>query len=155
MQSMMRLFLVLALLYTLISPLASRAQNFQCKPTPPDLLGPFYKANAPVRNQVGNGYLLTGEVKSALTCAPIGDAKIELWMAGPNGQYGDEWRATIFAKEDGAYRFVTSFPGHYGGRPPHIHMIITAPGFQKLTTQHYAQKGMHESTFEIVLIPVQ
>ena len=151
----MRLFFVLALLYTLINPLASLAQSYQCDPTPPDMRGPFYKENAPERSQVGNGYLLTGEVKSASTCAPISGAKIELWMAGPTGQYGDEWRATIFANEDGTYRFASHVPGHYGGRPPHIHMIISAPGFQKLTTQHYPQNGQNEATFAIVLIPVQ
>ena len=134
---------------------ASQYQNYQCEPTPPDLLGPFYQPNAPERSQVGTGYLLKGEIKSALTCAPISRAKIELWMAGPNGQYGDEWRATIFADKDGKYHFSSHVPGHYGGRPPHIHMIISAPGFEELTTQHYPQQGKEVSKFDIILIPMQ
>lgn len=152
---MKRVFTVLILIVIHLSSPASQAQSYPCNPTPPDLLGPFYKPNAPKRSQVGTGYILTGEVKSALTCTPIREAKVELWMAGPDGQYGNEWRATIFSDEEGKYNFSSHLPGHYGGRPPHIHMIISAPGFKKLTTQHYTQEGNEASTFDIILIPIQ
>ena len=138
-----------------MAPLTTLAQNFSCDPTPPDLLGPFYRPNAPERNQVGTGFLLKGEVKSAETCRPISGAKIELWMAGPNGQYGDEWRATIFSQQDGTYRFSSHIPRDYGNRPPHIHLIVSAGGFRKLTTQHYNPQGEIESTFDLVLVPIQ
>lgn len=152
---MVRLFFTLILMFILLSPLESFAQSYQCAPTPPDLLGPYYQPNAPERNKVGNGYILKGVVKSALNCAPISGAKIEVWMAGPNGHYGDDWRATIFSNKDGTYLFSSHSPGYYGNRPPHIHMIISAPGFRKLTTQHYVPKEATESTFGLILIPNQ
>lgn len=138
-----------------LTQMGSYAQNYPCDPTPPDLLGPFYTPNAPERSLVGSGYLLTGQVKSALTCAPISEAKIEVWMAGPDGRYGDQWRATFFSLQDGTYRFSSPFPGSYGNRPPHIHLIVNAPGFQKLTTQHYSPLGAKDSVFDLILIPLQ
>jgi protocatechuate 3,4-dioxygenase beta subunit len=128
-------------------------QVYQCPPTPPDADGPFYRPNAPVRNSIGSGYGLTGVVKSAFDCARIGNAKIEIWMAGPDGVYGDAWRATLFSRANGRYYFSSHFPGQYGSRPPHIHLIANAPGFQELITQHYLQPGQQGALFDLVLIP--
>ena len=46
---------------------SSRSTNSysKCEPTPADYLGPFYKADAPVRSRVGKGYQLTGLVISS------------------------------------------------------------------------------------------
>lgn len=147
------LLLGLFLLAMAIAPPGTAAQDYRCTPTPPDADGPFYRPNAPVRNSIGSGYLLMGQVKSAADCTPIEDAKIEIWMAGPDGLYGDQWRATVVARRDGRYHFSSHFPGHYGSRPPHIHLIVNAPGFDELITQHYLQPGTGEAIFDLVLIP--
>ena len=39
-----------------------------CKPTKPDMLGPFYEPGAPVRTSVGSGYVLSGAVLAATEC---------------------------------------------------------------------------------------
>ena len=70
-----------------------------CAPTPPDALGPFYKPKAPLRNSVGKGYALSGIVMSTKDCSPIPRAHIELWMAGPDGDYKDDYRATVIPDE--------------------------------------------------------
>jgi len=124
-----------------------------CKPTPPDMLGPFYKPGAPVRSSVGKGYLLKGAVRSSKDCAPVAGARIEFWLAGPGGEYDDEHRATVIADASGAYRFESNFPPPYSGRPPHIHIKASAPGFRTLVTQHYPQKGAKEGSFDLVLVP--
>jgi protocatechuate 3,4-dioxygenase beta subunit len=124
-----------------------------CEPTPTDYLGPFYKAGAPVRTSVGNGYELRGVVKSAENCAPIAQAIIELWLAGPNGRYDDDHRATLYSDEFGEYRFKSNYPPGYSGRPPHIHIRVSAKGFQALATQHYPAKGQTEGYFDLVLMP--
>ena len=129
---------LLLLLLLLLSPglLEARAteQHYRCAPTPADADGPFYRAGAPVRSQIGSGYLPFGEVKSAADCRPIGRARIEIWMTGPDGSYDDRWRATTFARHDGRYFFASHFPGPYGSRPPHIHLVVNAPGFRELIT---------------------
>lgn len=136
------------------TPLAVQAQTNspQCVPTPPDMLGPFYKPQAPVRSQVGSGYVLSGKVLSAGSCTPLVDAVIELWLAGPNGKYGDSYRATMFSGEDGSYRFESNYPGNYG-RPPHIHLRVHYPGYEELITQHYPQAGATAGEFALVLQP--
>jgi protocatechuate 3,4-dioxygenase beta subunit len=130
---------------------AATAQT--CEPTPPDAEGPFYKAGAPVRADVGDGYLLEGVVRSAAGCAPIAGAQIEFWMAGPDGQYTDDYRATQLVGEDGAYRFESNFPPPYSGRPPHIHLRVSAEGYQTLVTQHYPNEGETSASFDLVLVP--
>lgn len=48
--------------------------DFQCPPTPGDMMGPFYKPGAPMSDSVGKGYILQGTVKSAADCSAIKDA---------------------------------------------------------------------------------
>lgn len=127
----------------------------QCNPTPSDYLGPFYKAGAPVRSNVGTGYELKGVVKSAADCAPIEKARIELWLTNPEGDYDDDHRATIFSDGAGQYRFESNFPPGYSGRPPHIHIKISANGFETLATQHYPSTVSNKGVFDIVLAPTR
>ncbi len=124
-----------------------------CRPTQPDMLGPFYTPDAPVRSRVGTGYTLTGTVKSSADCSAIPKAKLEFWMAGPDGEYADAYRAILVADASGAYRFESHVPPAYFGRPPHIHLRVSAPGFRTLVTQHYPAKGGTSAVFDIVLIP--
>ncbi|MGW8249067.1 MAG: intradiol ring-cleavage dioxygenase [Anaerolineales bacterium] len=126
-----------------------------CSPTPTDMLGPFYVSGAPVRYKVGEGYLLSGVVRSAADCSPIPDAQIEVWMAGPDGEYADEYRATLYSDDNGSYSFESHFPPPYSGRPSHHHLQVDAPGYQTLVTQHYPQQGENQATFDLVLLPAQ
>jgi protocatechuate 3,4-dioxygenase beta subunit len=125
----------------------------ECPPTKSDSKGPFYEPDAPVRSSVGKGYVLTGRVKSGKDCSPVSNAKIELWLANPQGIYDDQHRAIVFSNESGAYRFESNFPPKYSFRPPHIHMRITAEGFKPLVTQHYPEKGTSGTDFDLVLVP--
>ena len=132
---------------------AVRSAGVSCEPTPPDMLGPFYVPDAPVRTSVDSGYVLSGNVLSADGCEPIPGAQIEFWLANPEGVYDDAHRATIMAGEQGAYQFASNVPVPYEGRPPHIHVRATALGFQDLVTQHYPEVGQTEATFDLVLEP--
>jgi len=124
----------------------------ECQPTQPDALGPFYTPGAPVRDSVGEGYVLSGVVRSADGCTPIPNAQIEVWMAGPDGEYRDDYRATLFSDENGVYRFESHFAPPYSGRPAHHHLRVSATGFETLVTQHYPQRGQSEATFDLVLV---
>jgi protocatechuate 3,4-dioxygenase beta subunit len=124
-----------------------------CEPTPPDQLGPFYVPGAPERSSVGQGHVLRGIVRSSASCAPIAGAQVEFWLAGPDGEYGDDFRATQFADTAGAYRFESHIPVPYTGRPPHIHIRVSAGGFETLVTQYYPSEGSTEGTFDLTLIP--
>ena len=137
----------------LLSDLPLRAADYRCPPTEPDIKGPFYKPDAPLRSSVGKGYVLTGMVKSAADCAPLPKAAIEFWLANPDGDYDDQHRATVISDVSGKYRFESHRPPDYGFRPPHIHLRITAEGFKPLVTQHYPEDGTTQARYDIVLIP--
>jgi protocatechuate 3,4-dioxygenase beta subunit len=116
-------------------------------------LGPFYQPDAPVRSRVGKGYVLTGTVRSAADCTPLPGARVELWMAGPDGEYADAYRATLFTDSTGSFRFESHIPPAYYGRPQHIHLRVSAAGFRTLVTQHYPEKGTTAAVFDLVIIP--
>jgi catechol 1,2-dioxygenase len=131
---------------------AAGGRSADCKPTQPDMLGPFYEPGAPVRTSVGSGYVLSGTVLAAAECKPIPNAKIEFWLANPRGDYDDAHRATVFAGERGEYRFHSNVPVSYGGRPPHIHVRVMAAGYEELVTQHYPERGQRKANFDLVLV---
>jgi len=126
---------------------------FLCTPTPEDELGPLYHPGSAVRNSIGTGYLLFGHVRSAGDCRVIPKARIEIWMAGPDGVYGDDWRATLFSADDGSYYFQSHRPPGYGAGRPHIHVKVSAANFATLVTQHYPIEGAGEALMDLVLVP--
>ena len=131
----------------------SADERTDCEPTPPDMMGPYYEPDAPVRTSVGSGYVLSGAVLAAGSCEPIPNARIEFWLANPKGEYDDAHRATVPAGAGGRYRFESNVPVSYGGRPPHIHVRVTAPGYRELVTQHYPEDGQKEANFDLILEP--
>ena len=124
-----------------------------CEPTPADDPGQFYEPDAPVRTSVGQGHVLRGVVRSAEDCAPIPGARIEFWLAGPDGTFDSEHRATVIADDSGAYRFESNVPPAYDRDPPHIFVRISAPGYRTLVTRYYPIAGQAEGTFDLVLVP--
>lgn len=149
-----KVLLLVGLAMVIILPLgASSAHAEACPPTPWDEIGPFYRPDAPVRSSIGKGYLLSGTVRSSANCAPIPNARIEVWQTGPNGQYDDAHRATLLADKRGRYRLETNPPPGYARRPSHIHVLVDAKGFEGLVTQHYPKPGAKEATFDLVLVP--
>ncbi|WP_026842707.1 dioxygenase family protein [Citrifermentans bremense] len=142
-------------LFVLLLLLAGQggADARRCTPTPWDEIGPFYRPNAPVRNSLGKGYVLTGTVRSSADCSPIPNARIEFWHTGPAGTYDDAHRAAVITGADGRYRLETSPPPGYGQRPPHIHILVDVNGFEGLVTQHYPKRGVKSARFDLVLVP--
>ena len=122
-----------------------------CVPTASDAEGPFYKTDAPIRENTGRGLTVSGMVKSAGSCEVIPGARVEWWQTNPRGRYDDDHRGAQITPEEGSYRFETDFPSAYYGRPPHIHFKIHAPGHRTLTTQIYPKKGQNSITFDFVL----
>lgn len=143
-----------ALLCTfVVLPAVAAEPIYRCTPTPVDDEGPFYRAGAPLGYTLGTGYRLSGRVLSATDCRPLAGAKIEVWLTGPDGRYAERWRTQFYAGRHGGYSFQSHFPGPYGSRPPHIHIVVNYPGFRELITQHYPTPGTGEATFDLVLVP--
>jgi protocatechuate 3,4-dioxygenase beta subunit len=134
-----------------VPPSPQAAAQSACAPTKPDMLGPFYVANAPARERTGQGLVVTGVVRSAAACAPIPGARIEWWSVNPRGEYDDAHRATETAGSEGRYRYETDPPTAYPGRPPHLHVRVSAPGHRVLVTQLYPKSSQTSIETDFVL----
>jgi catechol 1,2-dioxygenase len=107
----------------------------------------------------GTPALVRGRVVST-TGQPIAGAELDIWQNGDNGLYAVQdddvpeahLRGRFYSRDDGSYAFVGVRPvpytiphdGPVGAmldathrhpwRPAHIHMIVTAPSYQRLQT---------------------
>lgn len=114
--------------------------------------GPFYTQDPPVMqdnmlagpNEPGERLILSGQVRNLDCSELIPNVVIDVWHANDAGQYdnaGYNLRGVTFTNNQGFFLFETILPGHYpnGGtfRPSHLHIKITPPGFETLTTQLY------------------
>ncbi|HEY3097455.1 MAG TPA: intradiol ring-cleavage dioxygenase [Methylomirabilota bacterium] len=143
---------VLTLVLSLVLAAAAAAQPSSCTPTKADMLGPFYKPDAPERAVTGHGFVVSGTVRSTRGCAALPGARLEWWSADAGGEYHDELRATQRSGGDGVFRYETVAPGRYPGRPPHLHVKISAAGHRTLVTQLYPRDGQRAITTDFVLV---
>jgi Protocatechuate 3,4-dioxygenase beta subunit len=120
----------------------------QCTPTPQMFLGTHYEDKFQNKVDIGQGLIITGRVLSAVTCEPIPGARIEHWQTGTSGFYTDKLRAYLLSDYVGSYRFETEWPG---APVPHIHFIVTAPGYKKLTTQWIGQEQVDHIDLDFIL----
>jgi catechol 1,2-dioxygenase len=118
--------------------------------TTTDILGPYYKAGAPLgENIIPAGVetpplIIEGKVFGGCKVM-LADAVVEIWNADANGAYDASekflFRGRYRTLTDGIYRFKTIIPGRYLNgstyRPSHIHFRITAPGHRELVSQVY------------------
>lgn len=132
----------------------------ECQTTA-DILGPFYKPNAPLRENIipegasGEPLIVKGKVYGDCETV-LEDALVEIWNADSEGEY-DEVKSATFnfrgsnkTNVDGDYKFKTIVPGKYLNgsiyRPSHIHFKITATGYRDLVSQIYFKDDPHIST---------
>ncbi len=128
--------------------------------TPSDAEGPFYPVELPADSDndllrvVGMLDTAPGQVAyvhgSVVDRAgtPIDGARVEIWQCDHQGVYhhprapGDpdtrfQGFGAMATDRAGSYHFRTLRPVPYLQRTPHIHYRVTAPGFERLTTQLY------------------
>ena len=113
--------------------------------TPSQAEGPYYKAGSPERVSLleegmgGTRIVIEGRVFSR-GCVPIAGAQLDFWQADDAGEYdnsGYTLRGHQSTDGEGHYRVETVVPGLYPGRTRHIHLKVSLPGRQVLTTQLY------------------
>lgn len=133
---------------------AIRQPSHVCKPTTPDVLGPYYFPDPPRRRQICDRdpsspdlrhLLVQGQILDE-SCDPIIGARIEVWQADHDGHYllSENCRGYFHSEKGGHYAFLTIHPGSYSTdpekrlyRPAHIHFRVVKPGFDILITQMY------------------
>lgn len=128
------------------------------KPTPSDVQGPYYRENAPVRSELFGAAEQGTKVEyhtqvTDTNGQPIPGAMVDVWTADAKGVYDMEspeyrGRARQTADEEGRTSFGAIRPGNYDlgtdpgtgekvYRPAHVHVKVSAPGFQPVLSQLY------------------
>jgi protocatechuate 3,4-dioxygenase beta subunit len=92
--------------------------------------------------------VLSGTVRSARDCAPVAGARVELWPEIAGLGHPDGQRATILTGPDGGYRFQSD-------PPEHIHMLVSAEGFEPVASNRYHPEGRAAGRFDILLPPAR
>lgn len=123
-----------------------------------DILGPFYRADAPLRNDLttddleGTRIKIKGNVYSSDCTTVLKDALVEIWHADSAGEYDNDTeefmqRAVWKTDDKGFYSFKTIMPGKYLNgklyRPAHIHFRVSAEGHKELISQIYFTGDPH------------
>lgn len=133
--------------------------------TTTDILGPFYRPGAPMRNNLitanskGRPITLKGIIFRDDGKTPIPRALVEIWHCDENTHYDNDsdnyaFRGAWRTDSDGAYEFKTILPVPYlavptdetSWRPAHIHMRVSVPDQQDLITQIYFKGGKYIDT---------
>lgn len=136
---------------------SSNQFNGDCTTTD-DILGPFYRKNAPMRDDLifeglkGNPIVIKGKVFTDDCKTVLPDALVEIWHCDTEGNYDNksakmDHRARWVTDTKGAYSFKTIMPGKYLNgrlyRPAHIHFRITCEGHKELISQIYFSGDPH------------
>jgi catechol 1,2-dioxygenase len=130
-----------------------------CLPTADATRGPLYRRGAPWRTRLcpidepGEPLSISGMVTTSVDCRPIPNAILDIWQTNSRGLYsnllgfGDpsnprafNLRGRLMSDHDGHYQFESVIPGRYPlfwplTRPRHIHLTVTHPQNEPLTTQ--------------------
>ena len=127
-------------------------------PDAPLLDAPFELPHRP--DEPGDRTHVSGRVTDA-DGKPLADANLDIWQADAEGRYSGfmpgppegNLRGQVRTDADGRYEFITPIPGPYTipldgptgkmtaaadwspWRPAHIHLIVSAEGYEPLVTQ--------------------
>ena len=126
-----------------------------CEPTLSDGFGPWAQraGGAPPRRSVfGSGFTLSGRVLRVGDCKPLQGAVVEVWQETPGLGYVRRGRASVVTDRTGAFRIVGPVPRGEGGRPPHIHIRVTADFFDEVAVTQFVTEGSRRARVTIVLV---
>jgi protocatechuate 3,4-dioxygenase beta subunit len=151
-----RSLLLTAIVGTLAAAAAGPAtpESTACRPTLSQGGGPFETNNAPAprRARIGSGHVLTGRILRYPGCAPVKGAVVEFWQASGTGVYTRQGHGSVVTGSTGAFRFEGPVPPGEFGRPPHIHIRVSAAGFEEFVTTYLLARGERQGRIAIVLV---
>jgi protocatechuate 3,4-dioxygenase beta subunit len=75
-------------------------------------------------------------------------------MAGPDGRYSDDYRATLLANAQGRFQLESIMPPAYGGGVPHMHVKVSAKGYRDDGAEYLLKPDQKDGTLDLVLAPL-
>ena len=125
-----------------------------CRATPQGGGGPFQANHAPAprRARIGTGHVLTGRILRYPGCTPLRGAVVEFWQESPNGRYDRRGHGSVTTGPNGVFRFEGPVPPGEFGRPPHIHVHVSAAGYEDVVTTWRIARGARVGRLNITLV---
>lgn len=89
----------------------------------------LYVPNAPLVRDLGQGFVVSGIVRQAGTCAPLPNVRVQIWASTERGGEGEPSnRGSVMTAADGSFRLETSpIVPNFG--QAHIHVAYDDPGY--------------------------
>ena len=139
-------------LVVLVGPGVAKPASTACRPTLSQGGGPFDARVAPPprRSRIGRGHVLTGRILRAPDCKAVRGAVVEFWQESPNGVYDRRGHAAVVTGPLGTFRFEGPVPPG-GFRGPHIHIHVSAAGYDDFVTTYLLARGERQGRITIVL----
>jgi protocatechuate 3,4-dioxygenase beta subunit len=136
----------------LVGPGVASPSAGACRPTLSQGGGPFESSGAapPRRSRIGRGHVLSGRILSAPGCKPVRGAVVEFWQESSNGVYDRRGHAAVVTGQFGTFRFEGPVPPG-GFRGPHIHIHVSAAGYDDFVTTYLLPRGEKQGRVTIVL----
>ena len=138
------------------APIQTPRPRRNCEPTESNPGGTNnYIPDAPARRSLGDGFIITGLVRSAAGCRPLEGVRVQVWLATETGGETDN-RASVRTGADGRYRIETAPTVPQFGEP-NIHVayadgryrIETAP-----TIPQFGEPNIHVAYDDEAYAPV-
>ncbi len=89
-----------------------------------------YIPDAPLRDDLGSGFVIAGPVRSPAGCRPLEGVRIQVWLATATGGEQDN-RASVRTGEDGRYRIETAPTVPQFGEP-NIHVAYDGDRYRSV-----------------------
>lgn len=91
-----------------------------------------YVPNAPLVDDLGKGFVVSGTVRKAGTCEGLGNVRVQIWASTERGGEGEASnRGSVMTNADGSFSLETS-PVVPNFGQAHIHMAYDDPQFGTL-----------------------
>ena len=108
-----------------------------------------YIPDAPAVASLGDGFVITGRVRSAKGCRPLAGVPIQIWLATETGGETDN-RATVRTGEDGRYRIETAPTVPQFGEP-NIHVAYDGERFEHVFIRRVVDLDDKRATVNLTL----
>ncbi|CAF1347562.1 unnamed protein product [Adineta steineri] len=156
--------LLLLLAITVTNGSKKRSVVSGCTLTPEIEEGPYYYNGSLVRQNIteslnGIPFTLTLNVIDTNNCSAIVNAAVDIWHCNTVGVYSHFETSTLstttylrgikLTDTNGQAKFITIYPGYYGGRSTHIHVKVRFGGTETSSGSIYYWGGHTSHTGQI------
>lgn len=110
-----------------------------------------YIPGAPAGENLGDGFVIQGLVRSAQDCSPLANVRIQVWLATRTGSERDN-RTSVFTDAQGRYRVETAPTVAQFGEP-NIHVGYDDDAYERVFIRNVVDLDDTSATIDLNLSP--